>query len=71
MSRLATRLQKAERMRVLDDCHDEFHARWCVLYEDEGTSALPPRPRCPTCGREAERVIEVVYEDIWPPEGSR
>ena len=71
MSRLATRLQKAERMRVLDGCPDEFHASWCVLYEDEGTGELPPRPHCPTCGREAERVIKVVYEDTWPPEGSR
>lgn len=39
-----------------------FHVTWHVIAEDIETGELPPRPRCPACGMEAENVIEILYE---------
>ena len=39
-----------------------FHDGWHVITEDIDTGELPARPTCPSCGMEAENVIEIVYE---------
>lgn len=41
-------------------CPDAFHVTYHVVMEDPETGELPPCPRCPVCGAEAQNVIEVV-----------
>ena len=68
MARLTRRVERLESQQAAAaGCRHLFHYQWHILYEDEETGQIPPRPTCPSCGAEADQVVVVEYEfaDLW------